>query len=128
MPTIRAGDETAGPGVATSTFDAFYRQHHRAVVGLAYSDDAAADAVPIEQFLRERRGSAEQFASAFAVMARSLGIPARVVAGFLPGELGPDGHYHVRRADTHAWAEVWFEGAGWVPFDPSPRPGTTATP
>ncbi len=75
----------------------------------------------IEQFLRDKRGFCVQFASAYAVMARSLGIPARVAVGFTPGELGSDGRYHVTTHDAHAWPEVWLTGIGWTHmFDPTP--------
>lgn len=66
------------------------------------------------------RGTSEQFATAFAVLARSLGMPSRVVVGFGPGEpAGPD-RYLVRTGDARAWAEVNLAGVGWVPFDPTP--------
>jgi hypothetical protein len=67
-----------------------------------------------------------QFASAYAVMARSLGIPARVAVGFTPGKLDPrDGRYHVTSHDAHAWPEVYLAGMGWTHlFDPTPaNPG-----
>jgi protein-glutamine gamma-glutamyltransferase len=65
-------------------------------------------------------GFCEQFASATAVMLRSLGIPARVVAGYAVGERNPfSGYYDVRASDAHAWVEVWFPGYGWYEFDPT---------
>ncbi|HEV2784460.1 MAG TPA: transglutaminaseTgpA domain-containing protein, partial [Actinophytocola sp.] len=63
-------------------------------------------------------GTAEQFASAFAVLARAVGLPSRVVVGFRPVRPGPDGVAVVRAADATAWPEVYFAGWGWVPFDP----------
>ena len=65
-------------------------------------------------------GTEEQFASAFAVLGRIVGLPTRVVVGFGPGELQADGSYRVRAGDARVWPEVKFDGAGWVPFDPSP--------
>ncbi|ROP36101.1 transglutaminaseTgpA domain-containing protein [Saccharothrix texasensis] len=60
-------------------------------------------------------GTAEQFASAFAVLARAVGLPTRVVVGFQPA----DGEERVvRGSDATAWPEVYFAGWGWVPFDP----------
>src|SRR5437764_9916323 len=54
-------------------------------------------------------------------MLRMLGIPSRVVAGFAPGTLDKSTHeYVVRDLDAHSWIEVWFEGIGWVTFDPTP--------
>ncbi len=78
---------------------------------------------PLEEFLFVRRsGNCEYFASALAVMLRSLGIPARVVTGFQRGEWNPYGEYFlVRMADAHAWVEAYIDGAGWITLDPSPR-------
>lgn len=80
----------------------------------------------LEQFLFEtRRGYCEQFAGAFAAMARSVGLPARVAVGFTPGEIDPADPtlFRVRGEHAHAWPEVYFEGAGWVPFEPTPGRG-----
>lgn len=63
-------------------------------------------------------GTAEQFASAYAVLARAVGLPTRVVVGFQPVRPGQDGVAVVRAADATAWPEVYFTGWGWVPFDP----------
>ncbi len=60
-------------------------------------------------------GTAEQFASAFAVLGRAVGLPTRVVVGFQPAA-GED--RVVRASDATAWPEVYFTGWGWVPFDP----------
>jgi len=54
-------------------------------------------------------------------MLRSLGVPARVVNGYLRGEYNPIGRYYLVRArDAHSWVEVYFPGYGWVEFDPTP--------
>lgn len=71
----------------------------------------------------DRVGSTEQLATAFAVLARTLGYPTRVVVGFRPS--GP-GEVAVRGADARAWPEVALAGAGWVAFDPIPPEGGTA--
>ncbi|GLZ28950.1 hypothetical protein Lesp02_11400 [Lentzea sp. NBRC 105346] len=63
-------------------------------------------------------GTAEQFASSFAVLARSVGLPTRVVVGFQPVPASPTGDRIVRAADATAWPEVYFTNWGWVPFDP----------
>jgi len=77
---------------------------------------------PVDAFLRETRaGHCELFASAMALMLRSLGIPARVVSGYRGGEWSDlDRSYTVRADMAHMWVEVYFIGIGWVTFDPSP--------
>ncbi|HWL66533.1 MAG TPA: DUF3488 and transglutaminase-like domain-containing protein [Actinomycetota bacterium] len=83
-----------------------------------------ASAEYLTRFLTETRtGYCQQFATAFAVLARMLGYPARVSVGFLPGETAiesPD-QYIVRGNDAHAWPEVYFEDIGWIAFEPTPR-------
>lgn len=71
--------------------------------------------------LRARRGHCEFFASAMALMLRSVGLPTRVVSGYRGGEWS-DGTqaFIVRQSMAHLWLEVYFEGAGWVRFDPAP--------
>ncbi len=67
-----------------------------------------------------RTGYCEQFAAAMAVMARSLGIPARVAVGFLqPDKIGDD-TWQYSAHDLHAWPELFFSGSGWVRFEPTP--------
>ena len=77
----------------------------------------------IEAFLRQRIGYCEQFAGTFAAMARSIGVPARVAVGFTPGTEQPDGSRSVLGKNAHAWPEIWFDGLGWVPFEPTPGRG-----
>ncbi|GAA0954532.1 DUF3488 and transglutaminase-like domain-containing protein [Actinocorallia libanotica] len=71
-------------------------------------------------FLRDREGYCEQFAATMALMTRELGIPSRVVVGYAPGTPQADGSLLVRQRDAHAWPELYFEGAGWVRFEPTP--------
>jgi transglutaminase-like putative cysteine protease len=94
--------------------------------GVDYSDRDDA----LGAFLTDRRGFCQQFASAFALFARSLGVPSRVAVGFTPGDPvaddrdGGDGAvFVVRGRHAHAWPEVYFEGVGWVPFEPTPQRG-----
>lgn len=77
---------------------------------------------PLAHFLFEARaGHCEYFASAMAIMLRTLGIPSREVNGFLPGEYNDmAGDYIVRASDAHSWVEVYFPGEGWHVFDPTP--------
>ncbi len=78
-----------------------------------------ADAV--EQYLFvDRVGFCEQIGSSLVVMLRSLGIPARLAMGYVPGQRNPfTGLYEVKASDAHSWAEVWFPGIGWQAFDPT---------
>jgi len=77
---------------------------------------------PLAHFLFETHaGHCEYFASAMAILLRTLGIPSREVNGFLPGEFNDvAGDYIVRASDAHSWVEVYFPGDGWVTFDPTP--------
>jgi len=78
----------------------------------------------LEDFLFvSRRGYCEQFAGAYAVLARAVGLPTRVAVGFTPGELEGDGAYHVKGLNAHAWPEVHLAGSGWVAFEPTPGRG-----
>jgi hypothetical protein len=81
----------------------------------------AADAT-IEGFLfRRREGHCEYFSTAMVVLLRAAGIPSRNVTGFLGGEWNDYGGYlSVTGNDAHSWAEAWFPGIGWMPFEPTP--------
>lgn len=70
-----------------------------------------------------RVGYCEQFATAMAVMGRTLDIPTRVVIGFAPGEVA-DGQVTVRGRNAHAWVEAWIDHVGWVQLDPTPQSDT----
>lgn len=83
----------------------------------------------IAKFLEVKSGYCVHFASAMALMARSLGIPARVAEGYLPGSstggtANNPGLYTVTSDDLHAWPELYFAGVGWVPFEPTVGRGT----
>jgi transglutaminase-like putative cysteine protease len=85
-------------------------------------DGSGTDAVA--KFLEVREGYCIHFASAFALMARTLGMPSRIVVGYLPGSATTDAVdrqtvYSVSSGQLHAWPEVLFEGIGWVPFEPT---------
>ncbi len=77
---------------------------------------------PIANFLFDRKkGHCEYFASAMALMLRTVGIPSRVVTGFQSGIYNPLTHLQVVRAsDAHSWVEAWISGRGWTTFDPTP--------
>ena len=83
---------------------------------------AGAGGNDLARFLTEtRRGYCEQFAAAMAVAARSLGIPARVAIGYTPGKANvTEELFTVTTAEAHAWPELWFDGYGWLAFEPTP--------
>lgn len=84
-----------------------------------YGDD------PLYEFLfTKRRGFCEHYASAFTVLMRLAGVPARVVIGYLGGEFNPYGNFViVRHLNAHAWSEVYLEGQGWTRVDPTATAG-----
>ncbi len=75
----------------------------------------------VDEFLFDTRvGYCEHYSSAFVVLMRAMGIPARVVTGYQGGEVNPiDGYLTVRQSDAHAWAEVWLANRGWLRVDPT---------
>lgn len=94
---------------------------------LATAPPAGDDAL-VEFLTVGRVGYCEQFASAMAVMLRSVGVPARVAVGFTAGSPVAD-YRAISTADAHAWVEAWFPGIGWTIFDPTPlTDGRTITP
>jgi transglutaminase-like putative cysteine protease len=76
---------------------------------------------PVDDFLfNTQRGFCEHFSSAYAVLMRMAGIPARIVTGYQGGEINHLGDYViVRQSDAHAWTEIWLKGQGWVRTDPT---------
>jgi len=82
---------------------------------------------PLSAFLVSKQGYCVQFASAMVMMARASGIPARMAIGFLPGS-SSEGLYTVRAADAHSWPELYFPGAGWLRFEPTPASRTGTAP
>ena len=126
---LETADEVAGSG---TDFDKALAMQSwlRSDGGFEYTLQAPPDhgSDAIEDFLRVRRGYCVHFASTMAVMARAEGIPARVAVGFLPGEQVSPGTWQVTRRDAHAWPELYFEGVGWVAFEPTPPQRADITP
>lgn len=89
-------------------------------------DPSGSDSVSV--FLDKRHGYCVQFASGMIMLARSIGIPARLAIGFLPGKPSDGGASVIRGGDAHAWPELYFAGAGWVRFEPTPAIQTGARP
>ena len=86
------------------------------------SPPATKGSNPLVQFLTvTKAGYCEQFAGAYGVLARTLGIPTRLVAGFTPGRAGPGDSFTVTGADAHVWPQVYLgPDAGWVSVEPTP--------
>ncbi len=82
----------------------------------------------IADFLDKKAGYCVHFSSTMAVMARTLGLPARIAVGYAPGDVidtrGGKNVYGNTSDDLHAWTEIYFEGAGWIGFEPTPSVGS----
>jgi len=74
----------------------------------------------IDFLTKTRSGYCQQFAFAMAALARLVGIPSRIAVGYTAGTRQPDGTWKVTEADAHAWPELYFPGAGWLRFEPTP--------
>lgn len=122
-PRVRALAERASSG-AKNEYDKAVSVQRYLISHYSYTLNLTGPPTndPVAQFLFERRsGNCEYFASAMTVMLRAVGIPARYVTGFLPGEYNDvGGDYIVRESDAHAWVEVFFPEYGWITFDPTP--------
>jgi len=97
-------------------------QHLRRSYQYSLDVGTTVSADPVDDFLFTRKtGYCEHYATAMVVLLRTLGIPARLVTGFLPGVWNDFGNYYtIRQQDAHAWVEVYFPRSGWVTFDPTP--------
>ncbi|MGA7991038.1 MAG: DUF3488 and transglutaminase-like domain-containing protein, partial [Thermoanaerobaculia bacterium] len=115
-------DPAADPeGAARAIEGVFHRPPFRYELDLAPRGPNA-----LENFLTSRHaGHCQTYASAMALLLRTLGIPSRFVTGFLGGEIGAFGRYVlVRGTNVHAWVEAWCgPRRGWVTFDPTPAAG-----
>ena len=76
---------------------------------------------PFDDFLfNSKQGFCEHYAGSFTLLMRAAGVPARVVTGYMGGEVNPfNGELIVRQADAHAWAEIWIKDLGWTRIDPT---------
>jgi len=113
---------TSSPYVATLAVERWLRARG----GFRYEEKPPRSGLvpPLVDFVvRTRQGYCQHFAGAMTVMLRFLGIPSRVAVGFTSGTW-QDGVWTVSDHDAHAWVEAWFEGYGWLPFDPTPGRGT----
>lgn len=129
-PRIRAlAEQIAGDGPADVQLERLVTHLRDQYRYTRRPADSGAEA-PLASFLFDRReGHCEYFASSLAVLARLRGIPARIVNGFVGGELNPTtGWWVVRRYHAHSWVEVHLDGLGWVPVDATPGPGAPIAP
>jgi transglutaminase-like putative cysteine protease len=117
-----AGD-AATPYAAAVTLEAWFRSQG----GFTYDEQPRVgwNEPPLVSFVtRTKEGYCQHFAGAMALMLRSLGIPARVAVGFTSGAYDrAKRRWTVTDHDAHAWVEIWFDGFGWLPFDPTPGRG-----
>ena len=109
---------------ATTPFEKTLAIQQHLLENYRYSleNDAATLNHPLEEFLFTRKtGYCEHYATAMVVMLRTVGIPARLVTGFLATEWNEyGGYFTVRQRDAHAWVEVYFPYSGWITMDPTP--------
>jgi transglutaminase-like putative cysteine protease len=90
-------------------------------------DHDCSDISIVECFARIKRGYCEYYASTMAVLLREMGVPTRLVEGFLPGDgESGSGRSVVRNSDSHAWVQVYFPTYGWIDFDPTGSVGRLA--
>jgi transglutaminase-like putative cysteine protease len=115
--------DTPSPYAAAVALETYFRDGQN----FTYDQhpNARGDIPPLVEFVtRTHRGFCQHFAGAMALMLRYLGIPARVGAGFTSGDYDQEnGTWTVTDHDAHTWVEVWFDGYGWLPFDPTPGRG-----
>lgn len=110
-------DRNAPPGERARQIQAWLESAFTYDATVSIPSDEYDDAMAF--FLTEKRGACDLIASAMALLAREVGIPARVAVGYSAGEPQPDGSRVVRASNAHAWAELYFDGFGWVAFNPA---------
>jgi transglutaminase-like putative cysteine protease len=109
-----------GPGAEAQTLENYFRAPGRFTYSLA-PPLAPAGENAVKYFLKSSKsGYCQQFAFAMAVLARLLGIPSRVVVGYTAGTRTGPGNYVVKTSDAHAWPELYFQGLGWLRYEPTP--------
>ena len=126
-PSVRSITESVVAGAETDydravALQAFFRGPNS---GFRYDEQTETGGSPdaLQAFLELKVGFCQQYSSAMAAMLRLAGVPSRVAVGFTPGQQQADGSFLVTTDEAHAWPEAWFEGAGWVRFEPTPSEG-----
>jgi transglutaminase-like putative cysteine protease len=99
----------------------YFKTHYKYKIHDNELDSDATD--PVGRFVfKAQAGDCQDFATAFTLMCRSSGIPARLVRGYLPGKLNDiTGLREVRASDMHGWSEIYLPDYGWIPFDSTPN-------
>ena len=123
---VRTLAELITIGANTPIDKALLVQNHLRGPAYEYSRDIdapPAEADGVDHFLFETKtGYSDYYASAMAVLLRSVGVPSRLAAGYAPGEEFEEvGHRFVRDTDSHAWVQVYFPKYGWIDFEPTPN-------
>ncbi|MDR0416696.1 MAG: transglutaminase-like domain-containing protein, partial [Propionibacteriaceae bacterium] len=129
LPALPHGDEiaalaeavTAGAESDLAKAEALVAYFRGPEFAYAIDTDYGDSEEPLWDFLQDKSGYCVHYATAMAVMARTLGLPTRVAVGFTAGTVvGDQGVREIRGANAHAWPEIHFERAGWVAFEPTP--------
>lgn len=121
----RVTRDAKGPLAKASALQRWFRDPRNFTYDLQVRAGTGKSA--ILAFLDDKSGYCEQFASTMAVMARAIGIPARVDVGFTAGTLSSDGESRtISSHDAHAWPELYMPGIGWTRFEPTPGSATSS--
>ncbi len=126
-PRVKALALAVTAGTATPYDRAVALERHlRSAYAYSLTVRPSAGRPPLEDFLfHTKTGYCEYSATAMTILLRLVGVPSRLVSGFLRGEWNEyGGYYLVRQSDAHTWVEAYFTGEGWVAFDPTPPAGT----
>ncbi|HEY9899132.1 MAG TPA: transglutaminaseTgpA domain-containing protein [Pantanalinema sp.] len=120
----RVAGDAPDPYTALKRLEGYLRTNYRYNLNIPPFPEGADT---VDYFLFEQPGReayCEHFATSLTLMGRELGIPTRLVTGYLPGNYNPfTGLYEVKTSDAHAWVEAFFPGVGWAAFDPTPGNG-----
>lgn len=120
---IRLAKKVAGSGkdnfIKAMLLKEYLEKNYRYDLNIPYFPE---NADMVDYFLFEiKRGFCEHFASAYVVLCRAVGIPARLVTGYTEGDYNEfTGYYEIKEKHGHAWAEVYINGIGWMTVDPTP--------
>jgi transglutaminase-like putative cysteine protease len=124
---VQEAEQKAGAKFTNVQKAQFIESYLRNSGQFSYSLEALpidSDSDPVEDFVfRRKAGHCQYFASALALMLRSVGIPSRLAAGFKGGEELPNGQFRVEKRFAHVWVEAWIENRKWMTYDATPEDG-----